>query len=165
MNRENQRENGSTTITLKRITQRNLELILNLQVKPQQKTLVASNCKSIAEAHFDRAAWYRAIYLGNNPIGFVMLRDTTLKYKTIIPNNPVMYLWRFMIDGKHQGKGYGKRAMELIIEYSKSRPNVRDIILHHEPGKGNAGDFYKKLGFEHTGNVLSGELEMKLKLE
>lgn len=39
-----------------------------------------------------------------------------------------------------------------------------ELTLHHEPAKGNAGEFYKKLGFKHTGKIFNGELEMKLKL-
>lgn len=165
MNRENRIEYATPNITLKKITRRNLDQILNLQVKPQQKNLVASNAKSIAEAHFTRGTWFRGIYLGDKPIGFVMLKDSTLKFKKIIPKNPEMYLWRFMIGSRYQGKNYGKRAMELVIEHIKSRPNVREITLHHETGKGNAGEFYKKCGFKHTGRILSGELEMKLKLD
>ena len=165
MDKVNQLDNTSSEISLRKIKSSNLEVILNLKVKPKQKSLVASNAKSIAEAHFTRGTWCRAIYLGKTPIGFVMLKDSTLKYKKKIPSNPEMYFWRFMIDGRYQGKGYGKRAMELVIEYVRTRPNVKEITLHHEPTKGNAGEFYKKLGFQHTGKIFLGELEMKLKIK
>lgn len=165
MNGDNQLENNLSKISLKKIKRSNLEMILNLAVKPKQKSLVAPNAHSIAEAHFTKGAWYRAIYLDDVPIGFVMLRDTTLIHKKIMPDNPVMYIWRFMLDGRYQGKGYGKRAMELVIEHIKSRPNIKEVSLHHEPAKGNAGEFYKKCGFKHTGKIFLGELEMKLKLE
>lgn len=165
MNIDNQPEKVSSRISLKKITRLNLETILNLKVKPNQRTLVAPNAVSISQAHFTRGAWYRAIYLDEEPIGFVMLRDNTLKFKKINPKNPELYLWRFMIDGKYQGKGYGKRALELVIDYAKTRPGVKEITLHHQPSKGNAGDFYKNLGFKHTGNIFLGELEMKLNLD
>jgi diamine N-acetyltransferase len=165
MDRDTEQENITLKITLRKINIRNLEMILNLKVKPRQRSLVAPNAKSIAQAHFTRGAWFRAIYLGEIPIGFVMLKDSTLKYTNKIHVNPKVYFWRFMIDGRYQGKGYGKRAMELIIEHIKSRPNVKEVTLHHEPSKGNAGEFYKKLGFKHTGKIIFGELEMKLKLD
>ena len=69
------------------------------------------------------------------------------------------YLWRFMIDDEHQGKGYGFRAMELVIEHVKSRPNATQIITNQVTGDINAGEFYKKLGFEHTGEEDRGEPE------
>ena len=160
-----QSELSAPNITLRKIRRSNLELILNLKVKPIQRNLVATNATSIAQAHFTRGVWFRAIYLDDTPIGFVMLRDYSLKYKYISSKDPDIYLWRFMIDGHYQGKGYGKKALELVIEYGKSRPNAKEITLHHEPSKGNAGKFYEKLGFEHTGKILNGELEMKLKLK
>ena len=64
-------EDVAEKVTLKRITRRNLGAILRLKVKPKQEFLVATNAKSIAQAHFYREAWFRAIYLGNTPIGFV----------------------------------------------------------------------------------------------
>jgi diamine N-acetyltransferase len=160
-------QNGkiSSRISFKKITKINLETILNLKVKPNQRTLVAPNAVSIAQAHFTRGTWYRAICLDEEPIGFVMLRDSTLKFKKINPKNPEIYLWRFMIDARYQGKGYGKRALELVIDHAKTRPDIKEITLHHQPSKGNAGDFYKKLGFKHTGKIHLGELEMKLKLD
>jgi diamine N-acetyltransferase len=164
MDQNNQSEDSVDKISLKKITKRNLDLILNLRVKPRQRMLVAPNAYSIAQAHFTRGAWFRAIYLEDTPIGFIMLRDNSLKFKYITSKDPEIYLWRFMIDGRYQGKGYGKKALELVIEYAKSRPNAKGITLHHEPTKGNAGEFYKKVGFEHTGKIFNEELEMKLLL-
>jgi len=162
---EQKKQSENSLVTLKRITRMNLNLILSLRPKPRQRGLVASNAYSIAQAHFTRGVWFRAIYLENTPIGFVMLRDNSLKYKHITSKDPTIYLWRFMIDGRYQNKGYGKKAMKLIIKYAKSRPNAKEMTLHHEIAKGNAGEFYERLGFEHTGKILNGELEMKLKLK
>jgi diamine N-acetyltransferase len=149
-------------ITLKRITRRNLGAVLKLKVKPHQENLVATNAKSIAQAHFYREAWYRAIYLNDTPIGFVLLVDRTLKYKRIKQKNPALYIWRLMIDGKSQGKGYGREAVELAINHLKTRPNAKEVILHHEQTDGNAGEFYEKLGFKLTGKILHHEVERKL---
>ncbi|MHA1884330.1 MAG: GNAT family N-acetyltransferase [Promethearchaeota archaeon] len=164
MNKKNSDNISMPKISLRKINKRNLEQVINLNVKPRQKFLVAPNAKSIAQSHYTRGTWLRAIYLDKNPIGLVLLVDSTLKFKTIIHNNPYISLWRFMIDGRYQGKGYGKEALKLVIEYANSRPNVKEISLTHETLKGNAGEFYKKLGFIHTGRKIENELEMKLKL-
>ncbi len=139
-------------------------VILQLDVKPEQRNLVASNAKSIAEAHFNKDAWLRAIYAGNDPVGFVMLSDTLLKYKSNPNHRPTYYLWRFMIDAKYQGKGYGKEAMKLIINHVKSRPKANELFLSHSKSNGNAGEFYKKCGFEYIGKEIDDELVMSLKL-
>ena len=84
-------------LTLKKISKLNLMSILQLNVKPEQRNLVASNAKSIAEAHFNKDAWFRAIYADKKPIGFVMISDTLLKYKSNPNHRPSYYLWRFIL--------------------------------------------------------------------
>ena len=151
-------------ITLKKVTRLNLRTILQLEVKPEQKKLVASNAISVAEAYFNKDAWFRAIYADNIPIGFAMIGDSSLKYKNNPKHRPSYFLWRFMIDANYQGKGYGKEAMELIINHVKSRPKAKELLLSHSKSNGNAGDFYKKLGFEYTGKEIGDELVMSLEL-
>ena len=67
-----------------------------------------------------------------------------------------------MIDEKYQGKGYGRKALELIFEHVKQRPNAKSILTSHSQEIGNAGSFYEKLGFKPTGKIIHGEREMKL---
>ena len=150
--------------TLKKITKINLMSILQLDVNPEQKSLVASNAVSITQAHFNKDAWFRAIYVDNKPIGFVMISDTLLKSKSNPNHRPSYYLWRFMIDAKNQGKGYGKEAMKLIINHLKSRPKAKEFLLSHSKSDGNAGEFYKKCGFKYTGKEIGDELVMRLEL-
>ena len=138
--------------------------ILQLDVNPEQKSLVASNAVSIAQAHFNKDAWFRGIYVNNKPIGFVMISDTLLKSKSNPNHRPSYYLWRFMIDAKNQGKGYGKEAMKLIINHLKSRPKAKEFLLSHSKSDGNAGEFYKKCGFKYTGKEIGDELVMRLEL-
>jgi diamine N-acetyltransferase len=113
-----------------------------------QKKMVAPNAYSIAQAHFEKNAWFRAVYADETPVGFVMLYDDADKDR--------VYLWRFMIAGEHQGKGYGRRALELVLEHARRRPNAREITASYVPIEGGAGPFYRKLGFEPTG-AMDGE--------
>ena len=138
--------------------------VLQLDIKPEQKNLVASNAKSIAEAYFNKDAWFRAIYADKKPIAFVMISDSSLKYGSNPNHRFTYFLWRFMIDAKYQGKGYGKEAMELVINHVKSRPKAKELLLSHSKSDGNAGEFYKKCGFEYTGREIYDELLMSLKL-
>jgi len=151
-------------INLKKVTRTNLNAILNLDVNPEQKNLVASNAVSIAEAHFNKDAWFRAIYADNDPVGFVMISDSSLKYKFNPNHQPTYFLWRLMIDAKYQERGYGKKAMKSVIEHVKSRPKAKELLTSHSKSHGNAGEFYKKLGFKYKGNEIGDELVMSLKL-
>ena len=48
-------------VTLREITWDTLHDILRLKVKPEQQKFVSPNAVSIAKAHFNQAAWIRAI--------------------------------------------------------------------------------------------------------
>lgn len=100
---------GRPTVSLREITADSVKAIVRLSVSESQEDLVADNGCSIAQAHFDEKAWMRGIYADETPVGFVML--------SIDRNKPEYYLWRFMIDEAHQGSGFGRRAMQLLIAW------------------------------------------------
>lgn len=138
-----------STITLREITRDNLRDILRLQVAPHQERFVASNAFSLAEAHFEPdLPWFRAIYAGDLPVGFLMLEydkeDTSYN------------LWRFMIDARYQGHGYGRKALELLFAHVKTLPGADELYLHCVPGEGGPGPFYEKMGFVYTGEEEGG---------
>ncbi|WP_437817618.1 hypothetical protein [Sorangium sp. So ce1078] len=65
-------------VSLREITRDTLDAILELSVAESQKGFVATNAVSLAQAHFAPEAWYRAIYYGDEPAGFVMLEDQSM---------------------------------------------------------------------------------------
>ena len=69
-----------------------------------------------------------------------------------------------MVAGPHQGKGYGRRAVEQLIEYVKTRPGAEGLLTSHVPIEGSPEGFYRKLGFERTGEEDGGEVLMRLGL-
>ena len=118
-------------ITLRAVTAENVNAILRLSVKEHQKQLVASNAVSIAQAYFRPEAWFRAIYADEIPVGFVMLYDSHLGAQP--PPHDYNEVWRFMIDARYQGKGFGRQAMELVIAHVKTRPNAKVLYLVVSP--------------------------------
>ena len=143
-------------VSLREVTARTVGAVCNLSVAPGQRQFVASDAESIAEAYFSEEAWIRAVHADETPVGFVMLHDD--------PREPRYYLWRFMIAGEHQGKGYGRRAMELLIEHVKTRPGAEELLLSYVPGEGSPEGFYRRLGFEPTGEENEGEIMASLRL-
>jgi diamine N-acetyltransferase len=146
-------------VTLREVTVDTVDEILRLRVAPHQEGNVATNAKSIAQAHFHpEIAWFRAIYADETPIGFLMLEDK--------PDEHSYALWRFMIDERYQGRGYGRRAIELLVEHVRTRPGATALLNGAYPGPDSAIPFYEKSGFVLTGNVdeEDGELEMRLDL-
>ena len=135
-----------------------------LEVTPAQTNFVADVRSSLQEAEEapDAHPWYRAFYDGNTPVGFVMLSDN------IPPGNPELlgpyYLWRLLIDQRHQGKGYGTKSLDLCVEYVRSRPNPEVLLTSVVPEPGSPLPFYLKYGFVKTGDVFDDELVLRLPL-
>ena len=144
----------NAVVTLREITKETLRSVMDLKVAPEQEDFVAPNSVSIAQAHYDDKAWFRAIYADETAVGFVMLFDD--------PEKPFYYLWRYMIDTKYQGRGYGRLALNLVIDYVKTRPRAKELLVTYVPGEGSPEKFYEKLGFVNTGVEHDGEWEMKL---
>jgi diamine N-acetyltransferase len=143
-------------IALRKITGKTVRTICNLTVFEEQKKFVAPNAVSIAQAYFAKSAWFRAIYADETPVGFVMLAE--------VPKRGRHYLWRFMIDAKYQGKGYGGRALDLVIRHVKKNPKAKALTLSVVRAKGSAEDLYRSFGFEFTGKMDGIEHVMKLDL-
>src|SRR5687767_15204788 len=108
-------------ITLREITADTVRAICKLVEHPPG--YLAPNSVSIAQAYFHPEAWFRAIYLDDEPVGFVMLEDTSLL--TPPPAEPEVSLWRFMIDVKHKRRGYGRAALSLVIDDVRRRHPTR----------------------------------------
>lgn len=144
----------AATVELREITQDSLGAVLDLAVEPEQEQYVATNARSIAEAHFEPRAWFRAVYADDDPVGFVMaFRDPPSDF----------WVWRFMIDAGHQGKGYGRRALELLVGEAR-RDGAEEIKLSYHPGEHSPHAFYTRFGFVDTGEVEEEEIVMRLPL-
>lgn len=143
-----------SVVSLREVTKENLLPVLRLKVTPRQERFVAPNSISIAEAHFDpEIAWFRAIYADETPVGFLMLEDR--------PDRPSYFLWRFMIDHRFQGFGFGARALELLADHVRTRPGATILSTSCVPGEGGPGPFYEKAGFSYTGDMDGIELIMQ----
>jgi len=125
----------------------------------QQRDMVADNALSIAQAHFSDNAWMRAIYADDTPIGFIMTHAGS-DYDDGIDCEGV-FLWRFMIAGPSQGKGYGRKSMELLLDHLRSQ-GATELYTSCGQGEGSPEGFYKKLGFVATGEYYDDEVELRL---
>jgi diamine N-acetyltransferase len=75
-----------------------------------------------------------------------------------------MEMSRLMIDRKYQGRGYGKKATQLLIEkLTHTFANI-ELFTSAEPENVNAIRLYESLGFEKTGEMMWGEVVLKRQL-
>jgi len=147
--------NADSVVSFREITAETVDEILTLSktLAPPQSHMVAPNAVSIAQAHFCPTAWFRAIYADETPVGFIMLNDE--------PEKPEYFLWRFMIAAPYQKFGYGRRAIELLVDYVKTRPGATELLVSCGEGEGSPEGFYEKMGFRRTGEMEEDEVVLK----
>ena len=149
-------------VALREITADTVITIVRLSVAEDQKRFVAANAVSLAQALFAPEAWYRAIYLGEEPAGFVMLYDESLRSEP--PAQPEIGVWRFMIDRRFQGRGIGRAALAHVVAHVRAKGVFEKLELSYVPGPGCPEPFYLGLGFQHTGRMDEDEVVLELPL-
>lgn len=147
------------SVTLREITSMTVISVVKLTVAESQKHFVATNAVSLAQALFAPEAWYRAIYVDEEIAGFVMLEDTSLRSPP--PEEPMVTLWRLMVDARFQGMGVGRAAMHMVIEHARKK-GFRSLLTSYVPGAGSPEGFYLSLGFRHTGRMEDDEIVIEL---
>ena len=151
-------------ITLQPVTWENYDELVALEVHENQKSFIASNQKSLAQAY---VYWANndynflppivlGIYDGGVPVGF-----TTIAYEAgeggwkSNEGLPRYNLWRFMIDKNHQSKGYGKAAMEELIRFLRTKPkgDAPAIYVSYASDNDAVRRLYTSVGFMETGEI------------
>ena len=155
-------ESIADQVTLREITAETVRAVIKLSVTEYQNRFVAPNAVSLAQALFAPQAWYRAINLGDEPVGFVMLSDDSLLDP--VPDNPEVGVWRFMVDARHQRRGVGRAAMLLVIEHVRRKGLFKKLSISYVPEEGGPEQLYLSLGFRPTGQMDEDEVVMELPL-
>jgi len=150
------RPSADAHVELREVTGETVRAVCLLHVAPDQRGFVAPNAVSFAEAMFERKAWYRAVVADDVPVGFVMLSIDRVE--------PEVYLWRFMIDQRYQGRGYGRAAIAQVIEHARTVPGATELLVSWALGDGGPEPFYLSLGFEPTGELEDDEVVARLRL-
>lgn len=153
------------TVTLREITEANIQSVLTLRTTPEQEQFVSSVANSIAEAtvYPEANPWYRAVYADEEPVGFVMLSWD------VQPQPPHIvgpwFLWKLLIDFRHQRLGYGREVLHQIVQLVRAE-GATELLTSYVPGHGGPAGFYARLGFVPTGSVdPDGEIIVRLELE
>lgn len=137
---------------LQPITKDNWIKAISLRVKEDQVNFVASNAVSLAQLNFLENFHAQGIYDGETMVGFTLYG--------IDEDDHEYWIYRMMIDQNFQDKGFGKQAVELVIEDIKARKENHHtcITLSYEPENTKAKYLYEKMGFsEVEGFIIDDE--------
>jgi len=144
-------------IRLEKITIDNFEDCLRLTVNDEQKEFIASNAYSLAEAyalcnHHSYVPLPLAIYARDMMVGFAFVI-----YEPKDDDDPddedVYYLARFMIGKKYQNNGYGRSALNKLLEFLQTHPigKAKSIVLSCNPNNHKAYSLFLSAGFKEMG--------------
>jgi diamine N-acetyltransferase len=67
-----------------------------------------------------------------------------------------------MIDGRYQGRGFGRTALARLIDLLRRTPGCTALNVGYDPANVVAERLYLSAGFEKTGLAPWGELTARL---
>lgn len=146
-------------VKLKDVTTENRQAVAGLALAPDQQDLVASNAESLNEARSDPGAHPRAVYAGEQLVGFLMYDAGEPEDR---PREALIY--RFMIDRRYQGRGFGRAALASALDEISAMPGIRKVSISYMPDNPTAKPFYASFGFVEAGIDEDGEMIAELTL-
>ena len=141
-------------VSLHPIDQENFWEVIALEVDESQRGFVTSNAISIAQAKVQPECIPLAIYQEDSPVGLVMY--------CLDSDDGEYWIYRLMVDKKHQGHGYGRAAMMLLLDIVRQDASKNRIYLGVHRESIPAVSLYQTLGFRFDGRVFGGEHIMVL---
>ena len=143
-------------ITFQPVTRENFSAVIELTITPEQEEFVSSNIYSLAETYVEPTWTPLAIYAGDALVGFAMFGrdDETGQW----------WIMRYLIDTRHQGRGYGTAALPLLIDLIVERHGCTELFLGYDPSNEVAKRLYARMGFAPTGEMFEGEIVARLDL-
>jgi len=152
-------------LSLQEVTRENWHATLELAVFPEQQHFIAAYVPiaaiALAKAYIRPGGlvWVPyAFYANTQMVGF-----TALAYEPESLDN--YWIFHFFIDRHYQGRGYGKEALDLLLQFIRNHhPHCQALHLTVHPENAHAQHLYTSAGFQPTGALFSGEPVYRLSL-
>lgn len=159
-------------VHLEKVNGGNIYDIIELEVHESQRKFVSDNKMSIVDAYGAMTGGGNAfpfgIYDDDIPVGFLMIGFDVDDYWEDYPEIAVgsYNIWRLMIDRRYQGRGYGKAAMKLALEFIRTYPcgKAEKCWLSYEADNHAAEKLYRSFGFVPNGEKDGDEIIAVLEL-
>lgn len=138
--------------------------VRRLAVHHSQNRFASPVIASFADAQFPEIVdgapvvpWMRAVEADGELAAFVMLA-------LITEAHPEPFLWRLLVDRRHQHRGIGRRILDLVVDEVRGA-GATSLLTSWVEGHGSPRPFYERYGFVPTGEVIDGETEGRLLLD
>ncbi len=151
----NASSNIEKQITLQPVNRDNWGDVVKLEVTKSQHEFVAEPCYYLALCNYGELWQPLSIYSGERVIGFMMWAVDT--------DDGSCWLGGILIDHKHQGKGYGRQAIQSAIRMLSEQHGYQNFALSYSPDN-PAKKLYHKLGFTETDEWEGDEVVARLSI-
>jgi diamine N-acetyltransferase len=150
-----------SSLRLEPITSANVLDACAIRVEPSQEAFVAPVAQSLAEAYASpESVWTRLIVDGDRVVGFLL---AFLDLPSDRGDGPLAGLGRLNVAAGHQYRGYGRFAVAEVAAELRRRGH-KSMIVCWAQGEGGPEDFYLRLGFRPTGELLGDQIVAVLDL-
>ena len=150
------------------VSEDDVEAVMGLRRGPGQDRYLGSMISHFEDAIEDAIAcprkWSAHDRETGELVGFVMIADG-IPAETLAADDDIVgpyFLWRLLIDERFQGRGYGRAAIDAVVDYLRSRPDAEVLLTSCRAGEGSPQPFYLRYGFVLTGEVMWGEDLLRL---
>lgn len=145
-------------VELRKIDDSNFDEVVALRAADDQTAYVSTVAHSLAQAWLNReTAFPFAIYADGAPVGFVMLGYYAAREQYT--------LWKFLVDARHQQKGYGRVALRLATDWLAETFGAREVYTGVLLGNEVARRLYASFGFVETGLIENNMREMRYEIK
>jgi diamine N-acetyltransferase len=92
-------------------------------------------------------------WVGDEPVAHVMWG---------IDDDGSRWIGGLLVDAAHQGKGYGRQTVRLLVDRLREDPECGPVRLSHHPDNAASRALFSSLGFQPTGRVEHDEVVLEL---
>jgi diamine N-acetyltransferase len=151
-------------VSLVEITDANRSAVEALRITPAQQEYGDTVVEALEEAGRspEGRPWWRAVYAGDAPVGFVMLGLDAPPGDERYPFR--FFLWKLLIDERFQQRGYGTETIDAVVTMLRDRYAAEALFTSAVRGPASPVTFYENYGFVRTGEIVDDEIVLRLDL-
>jgi diamine N-acetyltransferase len=149
-------------VSLRPVVRNDLDHLFSLSVRPDQTDFVAPNAVTLAEISYLSGGYVFAIWESQVIVGLLAMIDFREHDELFKDDDPqAAFMLRLMVGAEFQGRGIGRLATELAINWARTRNNSC-FQTSFAPGNEVAKQLYLSVGLRETGRIVEDEVEMEL---